>query len=272
MTRLPVALALGMFAATTAMADVDVEARLGHGGRWVEGAATPVVVQLESTGDEPVQVELHVGQGDLLGASSVQHMRTVFLGPRASRREVFLIPGPWYGGGRVTLDVTTSPPVTIDHRGESATKGRKRIQVRAIRATDAPSFHFAARVVGTVNDRRGVLASRLPMATETKLLDIQMEHGQVGALSVSPEDLRFAPFVLDGVDTLLVCDPDASFLAAPAEFDAVLDWVALGGQLVVSLGDNAPAFAASPLAKPRFSWLDSGSGDHATDMDSALLH
>jgi hypothetical protein len=45
-----------------------------------------------------------------------------------------------------------------------------------------------------------------------------------------------------------VLDPDASFCGDPRDLDGLLDWVALGGLLVVSPGSDAGALVSSPIA------------------------
>lgn len=234
----------------SARADVIVGDSLGHGGRWVSGAATPYEVELRNNGSEPVEVRLSVDTKTLLGGGQgLRHERTVVLGPGVERREPFLISGPAQGARR-RLVVAVEPVVPIHYGESSANRGRMEITPQedlSDRAIVPPR-----RVIATLGDERGALRAALRLHDdaaydEYAAWELRPDFVRAATLEVSPYATQLAPLGLDGIDTLVVLDPDATFPADAGELERVLDWVALGGRLVLSLGNRSAAFAASPL-------------------------
>lgn len=235
--------------AAPALADVTVEEVIGHNGRWVSGAATPVAITLSNNSAEPVSLRLDLSVGERVAGSDMSFTRPVFLGPNATRREVLLIPGPT-PAEPLTLSVAADPVVTLLRGRDAYTRGRiDGVRLESVVSSELTAVPYECRVIGVVGDDRNVLMNRLPQGSEKSVEDLSWRHEEVYVLSVAPEDVRLAPFALEGIDSLVVCDPDASFCAAPQEVDALLDWVALGGHLVISLADRAASFATSPLAR-----------------------
>jgi hypothetical protein len=250
--RLPfapfVAAALLLLGAAFARADVDVELRFGHGGGWVADAATPVEVVLRNRASAPVSVSMVVTQSGFAESDTFVLERTVALGPQAARAEVFLVPGPTGYSPELEVEVTTSPSVPVHSNERTGDRGRL-----SVKLTDAMRVAQGARpereaIVGVLLDPRNVVASTVARRAVKLVGDEDDKGSQVAALPVDADLLRLAPLALDGIETLVVCDPDGAFCADPAVLEALLDWVALGGRLVVSLGENAGGFGASPLA------------------------
>lgn len=247
-----------------AFADVDVELRVGHGGGWVQDAATPLVVDLRGSGGESVQVRMEVRGSDLTGRDEVVHERTVLLAPGVTRREVFLVPGGESYGSGARVSLRTTPPVPIRSRSKTGDKGRLDVAIEQGAAYENVVSSFESHVVGVVNDRRNVLRTVLPHAVRPSLVGQMVVEtaDRIDVMPVSPEALALGPLGLQGIEILVVCDPDSSFASDPRDAEALLDWVALGGRLVVSLGENAAQFPASPLAAELPArWLGADVGD-----------
>lgn len=239
--------------AGSAHADVLVDDALGHNGRWVIGAATPYEVTLHNNGNKAVEVTLSVDTKSLLGGGQgLRHVRSVVVGPGATRREPFLLSGPPVTAKR-RLVVQVAPVVPIHYGDKSATRGRMEITAESDMGLGSRAIHAPRRILGTLGDTRGALRAALALHTEAdydEYAALEMREGFVdmAGLEIAPRSLELLPFGLDGVDTLVVLDPDASFAGDPKVLDGLLDWVALGGRLVISLGDDSAAFRASPLA------------------------
>ncbi len=244
----------------SAVADVDVTLEMGHGDRWVIGAATPVVLILENSGDEGVEVFVRLQQATMFSDAEFQHERRVFLNPGGTRRELFVVPGPHQIGASVALDLATSPSVTIHAGTEVATSGIMQHTVRSETSGDARAVRYDEQVIGVVGDPRSQLVSRLPLGFDPGAFSGSSQTPfTVSAMHVNPEVLSIAPLALDGLDSLVVCNPDGAFAADPAVAEALLDWVSYGGHLVISLGTNAGPFGTSPLARELpATWLTAG--------------
>ncbi|MCG3133362.1 MAG: hypothetical protein HMLKMBBP_00511 [Planctomycetes bacterium] len=260
--RVPRAFAALLFAcvaatAAPARADVEFEVQAGHGGVAVRGSATPVSVTLKSRDSAAIDVTVELRENRFAGAADVVHRRTVRLPPGAERREVFLYPGPDSAGATIDCRVSTSPRTTVIHQTRRGDRGELTVAGPGIDVV-LPSSH----TIAVVGDSRKALASRLSSASRTDALGGIPEIDTLRWLPLAPETLRLGPLALDGVETVLLCDPDSETTGSPAETDALLDWVALGGRLVISLGDNAQRFASSPLA-PHLpaTWSGSEPGD-----------
>ena len=248
-----VAAAALLVAASTAVADIDARAQLGYGGRWIVDAATPLTIDLTNSGAETVAIEIVVSLGPGVMASDIIHRRVVQIPGGGAREELFVVPGvPLWSGG-VSIELNVDPVVVLHSPTKSADRGRLTFDVAgASGGFSGGAIAYATRVVGVVGvvgDGRGSIAARmtaLGLATDEQN-DRRASH-LIDAVDVPTELLRLAPLGLDGIDALVLCDPDAQACADPVVKDAVLDWVALGGTLVVSLGDHAGQFAASPMA------------------------
>ena len=240
-------------AALPAAADVTVDTRFGHGGAWVSDFATPVEVTLRNTSPAPVQVRIAVRQGGFGEAETFVVERSVPVGGNSARRETFVVPGPSGWSPEVTVDIETSPSVPVHGRDKTGDRGRLSIDVSNAMNTSTAARPDRDRIVGVVGDGRSILASRFEgrelLLHPPAKIPPDLKGVPVRALGVDEENLRLAPLGLGGIESLVVCDPDASFCDEPAHLDALLDWVALGGHLVVSLGESAPQFASSPLAE-----------------------
>lgn len=234
--------------AATARADVDVRTDFGHGGSWIADAATPLDVLLRNTDARPVQVALVVHVDGYGTDDSFVLERTVALGPNGVRREGFIVPGPTSWNPKVTVRIETNPGVPVRSVAKTGDRGRLELEVVGIQRQGGSVQAEQTRPVGVLFDPRSVLAARL------NDLDLDArERGQrnelhLRTLALDDESLRLAPHALDGLATIVVCDPDESFCQDAARLDGLLDWVAMGGRLVVSLGENAQRFATSPLA------------------------
>jgi hypothetical protein len=262
-----VAAAALTLAATSAFADVDARAQFGFGGRWVVDAATPLTLDLTNTGAEPVTVEISVSQGRGVLATDIVQRRIVQIGAGGSREDLFLMPGTQLWSGAVSVELTVDPVVAIHSPTKSADRGTLSFDVAgAGGGFSYGQIAYATHVLGVVGDERGVLGRQL---TALGLADENRRDNRasrrIEAVQVAPEFLRLAPLGLDGIDALVLCDPDAQTGADPAARDGVLDWVALGGTLVVSLGEHAGQFSASPFAADMpAAWTGAGRTSYAT--------
>jgi hypothetical protein len=258
--RTSLAVAALLLSAATASADIDARAQLGFGGRWIVDAATPLTLDLANSGAEPVTVEIVVSQGQGMIVSNVVHRRIVEIQGGQRRQELFVVPGSplWSGGVSVALEV--DPVVVIHSPTKAGDRGTLTFDVSgAGGAFSGGQITYASHVVAVVGDSRSTLSSRIASLLQTPESQQTRPSQRVEPLDVPAELLRLAPLGLDGVDALVLCDPDAQTCADPAVLAGVLDWVALGGTLVVSLGEHAGQFAASPLAAEMpATWTGSG--------------
>ena len=242
------AAALGAAMFGVAQADVNVDIALGHGGRWIGECLTPVSVTLRNDGQDAAAVRLSLAKAQVLGSAPLQQERAVFLGAGSTRREWFLVPAPDAYSASLALTVTTEPQVPVHHRGDTASRGRMTIDLQGEQPLADASLPNAGRVIGVIGDDRSVLPSLLPNAARKKLVDLSGNLAVVAATSIDPESLVLAPFSLEGFDAVVLVDPGSDVLGDPVMLDGVLDWVALGGQLVVSPGANSGTLGTSPLA------------------------
>jgi hypothetical protein len=260
------AVAALLLAASTAVADVDARAQLGFAGRWVVDAATPLTLDLSNSGAEPVTVEIIVSQGSGVMASDIVHRRVVQIGAGAVREELFVVPGAQLWSGGVSIELNVDPVVGLHSPTKNADRGSLTFDVvGAGGGFSGGQIAYATRVLGVVGDARGSLAARmtaLGLSTDDEH-DRRASH-RIEAVEVPPEVLRLAPLGLDGLDALILCDPDAQAGADPVAKDALLDWVALGGTLAVSLGEHSGQFSASPMAAEMpATWTGAGRTSYA---------
>ncbi len=230
-----------------------MKATLGHGGRWIADSPTPLVVDLRNSGDGPVAVRVEIEQGQAFGTAPLRWERDVYLGVGAARREVFLVSGPRPYEASTRLLVETQPRVPLHWGRQTADRGRMEKNLAEDVQASAAAVAFESRVLGVVNDDRNVLASRFADDTQSALdrgttQATALADARVAVVAVDPSLLHLAPHLLIGMDALVVRDPDTTFAADPAAMDGLLDWVALGGRLVISLGERSAQFASSPLA------------------------
>ncbi len=234
-------------AAAPAAADVTVDVALAHGGRWIQECVTPVSVTLRNDGREPVAVRLSLSKARMLGSPPVRHERAVFLGPGATRREWFMVPAPDAYAASLALTVSSDPQVPVHNGGDTATRGLMTIDVQGPQPLADAALPAAARIVAVLGDDRNVLPSLLPSASRKSLIDLSGDLALVAAMAVDPESLVLAPFALEGFDALVLIDPGPDMLSDPVALSGVLDWVAMGGLLVVSPGPSSATLGGSPL-------------------------
>ena len=243
-----VAAAALLLAALPAFADLDVRDRIGFGGRWIVGAPTPYTLQLANSGEQPVVALIKVSTGAAFGLHDFEHARIVRIDAGQARDEVFLLDGPqpWRGAIRVSVEV--DPTVPIRCGNEMADRGSLSFERPNSEYGEATGIEFPTHVIGTVGDLRATVATAIAK-NHLSPHDKDRPNASSGMVAVDVPDglLRFAPLALEGLEALVVCDPDARTCAEPAALEGVIDWVALGGTLVVSLGEHASEFAASPL-------------------------
>ena len=244
------AFAAALFGASApAWADLDVRDRIGFGGRWVVGAPTPYTVSLGNSGPGPVVVMLTVSSGASYGLHDFQHTRMLRIDPGTARDEVFLLDGPQPWSGAIRVQIEVEPTVVIRTDDEMTDRGTMSFERPRGTYGEATGIEFPTHVLGVVGDQRSTVSAALVRAGLPAMDDKrQVAASRMIAVDVDGALLRFAPLAIEGLEALLVCDPDARTCAEPAALDGVLDWVALGGTLVVSLGEHAAEFAASPLA------------------------
>lgn len=247
--RLRILLAALVLCAVSAVAraDVDVTITVGHGNRWISGASTPVIVSLKNSGTSPVAVRLELAEGGLVERGDLRYERAVLVGAQTTRREVFLVPGPQASNTELALDVATDPRTPIHASGKSYTRGRATLQLQARSATIYEFLPIEARTVGVMFDETSVIVNGLPGANSSGFAGMTGDVGMAAGVAVAPESLAAAPFSLDGLDSLVVVDPAPSFCADPSHLEALLDWVALGGMLVITPGRDTGSLGASAL-------------------------
>ena len=263
-----IAAAATFLLAASAAADVDVSTQLGFGGRWISDAATPLTVSLTNTGGDTVRVQLSVSQGERRGRDDQVQVRAVPLAAGITRVETFLVPGTLQWRGRVSVEVWVSPTVPIHSRADTGDRGSLTVDVTGPDASDSGNVPYASVVLGVLGDARGVVASRTKLDGGGNSRSGDEASTSLAVLPVDPSVLRLAPIGLDGFDALLAVDPDDRLGATPDERDGLLDWVALGGRLVVSLGEHAPQFANSPLAADMpATWTGAGHTSYGSLLD-----
>mgnify|MGYP001334886545 CR=1 FL=1 len=233
---------LALALANRAAADVDITASQGHDGRVIANCVTPAFVDLRNTGAETVEVRLQLRRGSAFSSGGVEHERVVVLTPHARRREPFLLPAQDGWGEPVRVTVTTRPQVPV-HDG-ARTNSRGRIDVEAP-ATNLVSS--SGRVVGVLGDAASALASGLPRAAPSGVLNVVGELGTVDVVRITEEELALGPLAIEGLDALVVSDPEADFCRDAQALDGLLDWVALGHLLVVAPGTRAAQLGATAL-------------------------
>lgn len=243
------ALALLLGAALPAFADLDVRDRIGFGGRWVVGAPTPYTLTLSNSGSERIDVAVTVSTGASFGLHDFVHARVVSVDAGAVRDEVFLLDGPQPWRGSIHVEIEVKPTVPIHTLGRDTDRGTIDFDRPSDDGSQFTGIEFPTHVVGVISDPRSIVSTSMAKAK----LGLHEDKRPVASASMVAVDvpdglLRYAPLGLEGLEVLVVCDPDARTCAEPAALEGVLDWVALGGTLVVSLGEHAAEFAASPLA------------------------
>jgi hypothetical protein len=243
--RLAAAAAALLLAAPAAFADLDVAARLGHDGRWVTEAATPLVLSMANTGAEPIEVKVVVEQGESFASRDIVHVRLVRIAATSRRDETFLVHGPRHWGAALQVRVEVAPVVPI-HAGKVQTdRGTATFDVAGTGAVSSDEVPYESKIVGVVGD------PGVRIATNGRRLGLNADDhrpcDRIEFLGLAPESLRLGPLGLEAFDAIVLCDPDARTLVDPTTAEALLDWVAMGGRLVVSLGEHASEFATSPL-------------------------
>lgn len=240
--------ALSFAAAPPARADVEATIDVGHGDRWVADAATPVIVTLRSRESQPVSVEIALSPSSIMEGADVLTERTVTLAPGTLREELFLLPGPDQYGSSYTVRVRTLPRVPVVSGERRGDRGELQFNSGARTGSSSPA-PYGCHAVAVLGDARAfaVLKDRLPGAEVTGLAGTELRE-RVDVLEGCRAALPHAPLAFDGIETIILVDPDSEFVETERTAEALLDWVALGGRLVVSLGENASQFASSPLA------------------------
>lgn len=241
-------LGVSFAAAPAALADVEASINVGHGDRWVADASTPVIVTLRSRESQPVSVEIELVPSSLIEGADVRLERSVTIAPGALRQELFLLPGPDQYGSSYTVRVRTTPSVPVvsgDRRGD---RGELQFNSGSRTGSSSPA-PYGCHAIAVLGDPRAfaVLRERLPGAEVTTLAGTALAE-RIDVLDGCRAAIPYAPLAFDGIETIILADPDSELVATEREAEALLDWVALGGRLVVSLGDNAAQFASSPLA------------------------
>jgi len=243
--RIPAFLLVMLTAASTLLADVEVEVRFGHGGRAVVGAVTPTLVRLKSVGEqEPVTVSITVqaNRGMFRGERC-----TAFgtLGPGAEKDFRFYLRPT--ANGHAEVDLTFGRPVIVVEQSKSRIGPTRstRIVSAIPRAYSSNKSPAAIQLLAV-----GPYAGKLPRGNES-----------VQIMPVEEADLPDVWHGFDGLDTVYLRNPFQDEPADPVRLAALLTWVELGGTLVISatrrpdlvrasiLGDVLPGALGSPAAR-----------------------
>jgi hypothetical protein len=230
-----------LLSVTTAIADVRVEVRYGHGQEAVAGAITPLVIDLTSTEGEPLGVRVRTRPGTTLGAGEVCQAADVLT--RNSTKRLTFLYRP-YARTRPIVELSFDRRVyliTREGRGESPVSETTVLPPPRPPMRGSESYaRFTALAVGHQ-------AGHLPKPPEG-----------IRILPMEERDLADVWHAYDGIDVVLLRNPAEEAKIDPGRVTALLRYVELGGRLVISsrrpdrlkeigLYDLLPADLAAPV-------------------------
>ena len=227
------ALALGSIPLTAgaarAQGPVDVEIDVGYEGRFVPGRWLPVTVLVESS--QAVAGELEVAYEFRDGNDSLHSMAIEV--PGGGRKQFdFLVPAP-PGETRISASFISDDEVL---------GGAALTPVRLGAATLA-----------------GVLGEAPPPSMDS--LTLEPSLSALVAAPLTPERLNLGSGALETL-SYVVANRDALEALAPAQRDALMDWVVAGGRVLLTADD--PESVAWPEQAAQIRWQGrSATGDHS---------
>ena len=258
-----------LLAAAAARADVTASSTFGWDGSCVPGAVTPVRVELSSSEKPPVRclVEIAPARGVTgVAVDGVVHSAEVFLAPGAKKRLTLPVLPRSFGLREWNLTLRTDRRTLLRH-GTQFVEGRS-LTVRLGSVTSAApprDLEAGPPVVGVLGDpgnrcawmgdasRHEDRKGRTPMRRFGGIPRLAPKEGAAAALpqfvGIGPESAPDLWICYEGMDAILWVDPDPDSLKDAAQLDAVLEYAACGGRLVVALTPGARLSAASPLAR-----------------------
>jgi hypothetical protein len=266
----PVTAVLALLAAASlARADVTADSGFGFDGRAVPGAITPIRVDLQCTEKTPIRVRVSVAPGGGMGGvagEGVVHSVDVYLAPGAKKRLTLPVVPRMNIGGDWRLVLEAERRTFLRHGTEFADGRRLSVSIGI-----PGSFQFTEStppVVGVLGDPThrvawigdaNRFAAGPPRGKRTWSFN---QHNGVGELRadgttvilpepvfVTPESAPDTWLGYEGFDAILWTDPDPDALKDAARVDALLEYAATGGRLVVALTPGSRIAADSPLGR-----------------------
>ncbi len=252
---LPVAAARG---------DVQVTSTFGFDGAYVPGQVTPIVLEFASTEKQPVRCLVTLSPAaDFdpgVGGGRVVSTAEVFLAPGARRRVVIPVTprGSW-GMEEWSLVVETDRRVIV-RQGMAFSEGRQfRTRVGSPDGETSP----VTWPVGGRNPTLGVLGipvTRLESLGAPNAAGVSRTRAPGPAAPMeAPRRPSLLPVVAarapvpwicyEGLDALLWVEPDPAGLPEDGALEAVLEYAAYGGRLVVAATRGARVPVDSPLGQ-----------------------
>lgn len=220
--RVLLILLLGASSLGACAAEVLIETKIGFGGVFQLGRPFPLEVRLSNIGrttDGVVEVEVWKRGTPPTGAYAARYRRDVFLPARANRTVSF------------TVDPELlSRPLTIRFRAAAST------MTIASRELDLRGHFSPAPLVLSVSDGGALPITSLSASFTNRIVAL--------AAAALPPDAR----ALGGVSHLVLYDQSLRDLAPP-QLQALDDWLAAGGQLLIVGSLNFALYQEPKLAR-----------------------
>ena len=256
--------------APAARAAVTVTSRLGFDGGHVPGSVTPVRIEISSSEKEPVSCTLRVlpSRGGVVGGGGgFTTETTVFLAPGARKRLTLpVLAGLFAFDAEWRISIETDRRVLLRH-GTNYKEGKSLDDVvgsaAAIQATPFSPTDASRLVVGLLGAPAGGLSwmEDIPDGAPASAVAPNPWRGHrllgpdgkgtMALPSFVAVDVPTAPdpwICYEGFDALLWIDPDPDQMKDAAQLDAVLEYAARGGILLVAATPGARIPGGSPLA------------------------
>lgn len=208
------AVLLGVLPTLGAQAEIKAEMYAGLAGAYRGGTFTPVTVTLENK-DAPVEGVLRVTFRDTSGARGA-YEKAVRL-PTGSRKRVTLYPRPGPSVPRITISF-------VDSAGKVLFEQEERLV----------TLDNHLRIIGYIGT---------PSSGNPGIRALARQRTRV--LVLEPEELPDSAAGYQTLDALILREPDLTKFG-PARLEAMREWVAAGGTLVVAVATRAADISASP--------------------------
>jgi hypothetical protein len=262
-----------------ARADITADSSFGYEGWAVPGAVTPVRVDLASSERTPIRVlvEITAARGmKKVRSGGVVHAVEVYLAPGAKKRlTIPVLPQP-FASGEWTLTLTAERRTLLRHGTEFADGRTLTVDVgpggSGAGVNYAETLPPILGVLGDPQRRCGWLCdegrftgpqaegadgkARRAEAGFTNQVGVPEIHPPGGpgaalpqAVYIPPESAPDTWLCYEGFDAILWLDPDPESLKDASRLDALLEYAACGGRLVVAATPGGRLPPASPLAR-----------------------
>jgi hypothetical protein len=283
--RAPAAAAALLLLAAAARADVTASSTFGFDGAAVPGTVTPVRIELASSEKSPITVRVEVTAARGMGGvpvDGVVYTSEVYLAPGAKKRLTVPVLPRAMGGRQWNLTLRTDRRTLLRHGTQFADGRSLTVPVGPGGAGGGATrdLEAAPPVVGVLGDAN-MATSWLGDASryEDKTRNVVNRGYGTARISTAGSPVATVPqmaavpttaapdlwICYEGMDALLWIDPDPDGLKDAAQLDAILEYAACGGRLVVALTPGGKIGAASPLARA-LPALASGHDDVAAEV------